>query len=126
MSHDYLMNIASILFFTCYIPEFYANFVNKNANINNVIEKVLMLIATTFAFSYSLKINNTSLIINYGPLFTLDIIALSMRSYYAYKNRYRDVKVIENGDQRIENGDQRIENGDQRIENPIHDIENNL
>ena len=103
MSYDYLMNIASVLFFMCYIPEFYANYINKNANINNVIEKVVMLIATTFAFSYSLKINNSSLIINYGPIFTLDIIALSMRSYYAYKNRHRDVKVLANEHEIIEN-----------------------
>ena len=116
MSDDYLMNIASILFFTCYVPEFYANFINKNANINNVIEKIVMLIATTFAFSYSLKINNKSLIINYGPLFALDIIALSMRSYYAYRNRNINVKVIENSHIPIH----------ENIDNPMHDIENNL
>ena len=96
MTHDYLMNIASVLYFICYVPEFYANYVNKNANLNNVIEKVVMLIATIFALSYSLKINNQALIINYAPVFTLDVVALSMRSYYAYKNRNRDVKVIEN------------------------------
>jgi len=103
MTHDYLMNIASVLYFICYVPEFYANYVNKNANLNNVIEKVIMLIATIFALSYSLKINNQALIINYAPVFTLDVVALSMRSYYAYKNRNRDVKVIENGCQSIEN-----------------------
>jgi hypothetical protein len=97
------MNIASVLYFICYVPEFYANYVNKNANLNNVIEKVIMLIATIFALSYSLKINNQALIINYAPVFTLDVVALSMRSYYAYKNRNRDVKVIENGCQSIEN-----------------------
>jgi len=109
MSDEYLMNIASVLFFTCYAPEFYANFVNKNANINNVIEKVVMLIATTFALSYSIKINNKSLIFNYGPLFALDTIALSIRSYYAYKNRNIDVKVNCNV-----------------IDNPMHDDDTDL
>ena len=33
MSNDYLMNTASTLFFICFIPEFYANYVNKNANL---------------------------------------------------------------------------------------------
>jgi hypothetical protein len=110
MSDDFLMNIASTLYFICYIPEFYANYANKNANLNNVIEKIVILIATTFAFSYSLKINNQALIINYGPVFALDIVALSMRSYYAYKNRNINVKVIENGDLSMHD-----------VENPMHD-----
>ena len=118
MSHDYLMNIASTVYFICYVPEFYANYVNKNANLNNVIEKIVILIATTFALSYSLKINNPALIINYAPVFALDIVALSMRSYYAYKNRDRNVKVIENGLH------QSVENPMHDIENPMHDIEN--
>jgi len=93
MTYNYLMNTASILFFICYIPEFYANYVNKNANLYNVFEKIVMLSATTFALSYSIKIKNQSLIINYGPIFILDFIALNMRCYYAYKNRNYDVSV---------------------------------
>lgn len=111
MNPDYLMNIASILFSVCYIPEFYANYVNKNANTYNVLEKVIMLAGTSFGFSYSLHIHNKNLIANYTALITLDIIALSMRSYYAYKNRNRDVRVIEN------------EKCIHDIENPIHDIQ---
>jgi hypothetical protein len=126
MSHDYLMNIASILYFICYVPEFYANYANKNANVNNVIEKVVMLIATTFALSYSLKINNQALIINYGPVFALDIVALSMRSYYAYKNRNIDVKVIENDSLSIHNPIHDVENPLHDVENPVHEIENNI
>jgi len=94
MSSDYLMNIATGLYFVCYIPEFYANYINKNANIYNVFEKVVMVTATGFGFGYSLSINSQPLIYNYGPLFALDIIALSMRSYYAYKNIGREVRVI--------------------------------
>lgn len=103
MSSDYLMNIATGLYFICYIPEFYANYANKNANIYNVFEKVVMLTATGFGFGYSLSIQNQTLIYNYGPLFALDAIALGMRSYYAYMNRGREVRVI-------------IQN------NPLHDI----
>jgi hypothetical protein len=93
MSTDYLMNTATALYFICYIPEFYANYVNKNANFYNVFEKVCMLLATGFGLGYSVSIHNTALIWNYGPLFGLDCIALGMRSYYAYKNIGKDVRM---------------------------------
>ena len=111
MSYDYLMNIASVLFFTCYIPEYYANYVNKNANVYNVIEKFVILSGSTFGLSYAIKINSNALLFNYIPLICLDIVALFMRCYYAYKNRFRDVRVIKN-------------NLEHDIENPIHNIEN--
>ena len=87
MSYDYLMNTATVMFFICYIPELYANYKNKNANIYNLPEKVLVLSGTAFAFSYAVCINDTVLVSNYAPLLTLDIIALLMRGYYIYKNR---------------------------------------
>jgi len=87
MSYDYLMNAATVMFFICYIPELYANYKNKNANIYNLPEKVLILSGTAFAFSYAVCINDTVLVSNYAPLLTLDIIALLMRGYYIYKNR---------------------------------------
>lgn len=80
------MNIASILYIGCYIPELYANYKNKNSNIYNVPEKVIIFIGTSFAFSYSLIKNDTTLLINYGPIFALDFLALLMRAYYTYKN----------------------------------------
>ena len=93
-SSDYLMNIATSLYFICYVPEFYANYVNKNANVYNVFEKVLMLTATGFGLGYSISIKNKPLVYNYGPLFALDAVALGIRGYYAYHNRGREVKVI--------------------------------
>ena len=86
--HGYLMNIASILYIGCYIPELYANYKNKNSNIYNVPEKVFIFIGTSFALSYSLALNDLALIINYGPIFALDLIALLMRAHYAYKNSH--------------------------------------
>jgi len=84
-----------------------------------------MLIATTFALSYSITVNNNALIINYGPIFCLDFISLMMKSYYAYKNRNIDVRVI-NGKTVFENVlHHDIENVlHHDIENPIHNIEN--
>ena len=86
MGYEYLMNVSSGLFLVCYIPELYANYKNKNANIWNIPEKVLVLLGTTLAFSYSILNQDQSLMINYGPILFLDIVALSMRSYYVYRN----------------------------------------
>ena len=119
MSYDYLMYIASVGYFICYLPDFFANIINKNANIYNVYEKLIMLMATTFALSYSITINNNALIINYAPVFCLDVISLMMKSYYAYKNRNIDVRIL-NGKIVFEN----VLHND--IENPIHNIENHI
>lgn len=109
MPAEYLMNTATILFLICYLPEFYANYINKNANLYNIFEKVIMLTATSFGLGYAISIKNNTLLYNYAPLITLDTIALFMRSYYAYKNRNINVRVI-------------LQETD--IENPIHtDIE---
>ena len=85
MAHDYLMNIASTLFFICYIPELYANYKNKNANLYNMPEKVVLILASGFALSYAIVNDDVSLISNYAPLVGLDIIAFLMRLYYVYK-----------------------------------------
>jgi hypothetical protein len=91
MAYHYLMNISSAIFFICYIPELYANYKNKNANIYNVPEKVLMVIGTGFAFSFSVLNDDVSLMANYGPILALDVIALLMRVYYVYINHNKDI-----------------------------------
>jgi hypothetical protein len=87
MSHDYLMNVSSALFFICYIPELYANWKNKNANFYNMPEKGVLLLASGFALAYAIANNDEALIVNYGPLLGLDIIAFVMRLYYVCKNK---------------------------------------
>ena len=84
MSKDYLMYIASIGYFICYVPDFFANVINKNANIYNVYEKFIILISTTFALSYSITINNNALIINYAPIIFLDFISLNKSFLYKF------------------------------------------
>jgi hypothetical protein len=91
MKHDYLMNVSSVVFIICYIPELYANWKNKNANIYNIPEKVLMLVGTGFAFSYAIINNDVALMTNYGPILMLDVIALLMRVYYVRINHNRNV-----------------------------------
>lgn len=98
MSQEYLMNIASTMFLICYIPEFYANYRNKNANMYNVFEKVFMTLGTGFGLGYSLTTESQALVINYSALFTLDMIALCMRVYYAYMNQGREVRVLRDTD----------------------------
>ena len=84
MSYDYLMYGATILYLVCYVPELYANYINKNANAYNIPEKVIMLTAATLTLSYSVVTDNNALMISYAPTVALDIIALLMRLYYAY------------------------------------------
>ena len=84
------MNIASIMYIACYIPELYANYKNKNANVYNVPEKIVMLTATTFALSYSIVNSDQPLMLNYAPIFALDTIAFLMRMHYMMVNRIKD------------------------------------
>ena len=87
MAYDFLMNTASALFFLCYIPELYANWKNKNANFYNMPEKILLLLASSFALTYAIVNSDISLISNYGPILALDIIAFLMRLYYVIKSK---------------------------------------
>ena len=87
MVHEYLMNTASAIFFVCYVPELYANWKNKNANFYNMPEKVVLVVASGFAFAYAIVNDDLALISNYGPLLALDIIAFGMRLYYVYNNK---------------------------------------
>jgi lipid-A-disaccharide synthase-like uncharacterized protein len=95
MNHVYLMNISTAVFFVCYIPELYANYRNKNANVYNMPEKVLMVMGSGFALSYALMNSDVALISNYGPILFLDVVALLMRAYYVYINRNRDIILRE-------------------------------
>jgi uncharacterized protein with PQ loop repeat len=94
MNTDYLMYAASCLYFSCYLPELYANYKNKNANIYNFPEKAIVFIGTSLAFAYSVSNNNVPLITNYGPLLLLDGISMIMRGYYVYQNFNLEKKVI--------------------------------
>ena len=87
MKYEYLMNIASGLYLICYIPELYANYKNKNANMYNMPEKIVILVGTVFAFAFSVMNEDEALMANYGPILLLDIVAMVMRGYYVYYYR---------------------------------------
>ena len=76
-----------------------------------MVEKVVLLLGTGFALGYAVETRNKTLIVNYGPLFAIDAAALSMRAYYAYRNRRRDVRALSIQAPEI------LED----VENPIHD-----
>ena len=95
MAYDYLINTASGLFFICYIPELYANYKNKNANFYNMPEKIILLLASSFALAYSIANDDVSLIANYAPILGLDIVAFLMRLYYVCKNKEDTADSIE-------------------------------
>ena len=91
MKCEYLMNIASGLYLICYIPELYANYKNKNANMYNMPEKIVILVGTAFAFAFSIVNEDESLMANYGPILLLDVVAMVMRGYYVYY--YREPQI---------------------------------
>jgi lipid-A-disaccharide synthase-like uncharacterized protein len=87
MPNEIIMYTATGFYFICYIPELYANYKNKNANLYNVPEKILLLFGSILAFTYAVQLGDTSIIVNYGLAVGIDIVALSMRIYYAIHNR---------------------------------------
>ena len=95
MNADYLMYSATFLYLSCYLPELYGNYKNKNANIYNIPEKVIMLTATSCGLSYALINQKLPLILNYGPMIVLDIFALLMRIYYTHINNNNNNNIKE-------------------------------
>lgn len=88
------MYTATGFYFICYIPELYANYKNKNANIYNIPEKIFMLFGSILAFTYAVQLNNVSIMVNYGLNIGIDIVALAMRSYYVIYNAKNRVQII--------------------------------
>ena len=93
MPDVYLMYIATGFYFFCYLPELYANYINKNANIYNMPEKILLLIGTILAFTYSLQLGDMSIIVNYSLALFIDCIAITMRSYYVIINYRKQLEI---------------------------------
>lgn len=85
--YDYLMNICTACYLVCYVPDLYANYKNKNANIWNIPEKVLIFIGTGFALAFAVVTEDKALLANFAPLFVLDGASMGMRTYYALRNR---------------------------------------
>ena len=50
-------------------------------------EKIILLLASSFALAYSIANDDVSLIANYAPILGLDIVAFLMRLYYVCKNK---------------------------------------
>lgn len=82
-----MMYAATACYFVCHVPELYANYVNKNANIYNLPEKVLMLMGTVLAFTYAIQLQDMSILTNYGLQLGIDVVALTMRGYYVFIHR---------------------------------------
>ena len=61
----------------------------------NFPEKVVVFLGSAFAFTYAAFNNDMVLMTNYGSLLGLDVIALLMRAYYAYKNRGSQINVAQ-------------------------------
>ena len=83
---DYLMYTATALYFSCYVPILYADVKNRNANLNNLPERVLSLIAGMFAVIYSTRIHSIPLMVNYIPHVILESFVLVIKIVYVYHN----------------------------------------
>ena len=114
MDQEYLMYIASLLYFICYVPILYADCKNKNANIYNLPERLIMLAATTFALIYSINIQKNALIVNYAPNLIMESGAVILKIKYIIDN-YNNEK------------NNTIENlVESKVLSPIHNLDNNI
>ena len=86
MVGNYLMYSATAIYLSVYIPTFYAEFKNRNANIYNLPERIFLIIGSLFGLSYSILNNNTELIVNYTPHLMLEIIILCIKIRFAHQN----------------------------------------
>jgi uncharacterized protein with PQ loop repeat len=80
------MYSASFLYLLCYIPAFYAEIKNKNANVYNLPERVFSLTGTSLALSYALTIDNMPLIVNYASHLILEMCVFLVKINYVYLN----------------------------------------
>jgi len=84
-----LMFAATGFYFVCHVPELYANYVNKNANMYNMPEKLFMLLGTVLAVTYAIQLGDSAILTNYGIQLGIDVVALTMRGYYVWSGRTR-------------------------------------
>ena len=84
---SYLMYMATALFSFCYVPTLYADFRNKNANLYNLPERIVLLCAMFLGITYAIRIQNMTLVIHYVPNICLETCTLLMKSYYASQNK---------------------------------------
>ena len=96
MNPDYFMYSATFIYLVSTIPDIYANYKNKNANLYNLMDKGLMLIACCLGLTFGIFTNNMPVIINYLPSVFLDIFSLTLRIYYASQNKFKSLPGIQN------------------------------
>jgi hypothetical protein len=95
MEDDILMYIATAFYLLCYIPTVYADVKNANCNVYNLPERLSSICGTTFGLAYGLRINNTSIVVNYGCHIGLELATLVIKCYYAYLNGLAPAPVLE-------------------------------
>jgi len=122
MDLEYLMYLASVFYFFGYIPDIYANWVNKNANIYNLPERILFLTGSCFAVSYSVIIHDNTLIVSYVPLLAVEIFTLLMRIYYCQMNRNNNNNNNDNNNHNYSLQNNRNQDVDVNADDAIIDV----
>ena len=94
---EYVLYAATFLYVSATLPDIYATYKNKNANIYNLFDKCILLAAGSLGMTFGILTKNTPIIINYAPSVFLDILSLSLRIYYASKNGF-EVEPVNQAD----------------------------
>jgi len=86
MSENYLMYTSIVLHSLCYIPIVYADVKNKNANMYNLPDRFISILAIIFGGAYAYRINNTTLMLNYVIFLVLESGNICTKLYFIRKN----------------------------------------
>jgi uncharacterized protein with PQ loop repeat len=84
---DFVMYSATAFNVVSVLPELYANYVNKNANVYNLPEKIMLVLGCSLGMTYGILSNNTPVFINYLCFVVLESISFGMRVYYSLYNK---------------------------------------
>lgn len=86
-----ILYISTAFNFLSYYPDFYSMIKNKNLNLYNIPEGFFVLMSGGFGIWYSIKTEDTVLLINFSVMTFLDIIYIAIIVYYSYYNCFGNV-----------------------------------
>ena len=103
-----IMYCATGLIMCNKVVEIGATYKNKNANMNNLPERILSLIANCLGMIFAVYTQNNPIFINYTCISFLDSVSLIVRSYYASYNKFEPSPSIHLKQQNVEDDNEEI------------------
>ena len=92
--YDFLLYMATALFLSCSIPTIFADIKNKNCNIYNLPECMLVIVACALGIAYGMSIQNMAVVISYSPSICIETVVLCVKTYYAYQNGWWPAQAL--------------------------------